>query len=261
MSNLESFGKRKNSFTGTFGTGQVQFFGENGTFTVPAGITSLRVRVWGNGGQGGTGMVGGGGGGGFAMKTITGLTPGDSITVTIGQYYDSGATCSFGTYVSATGGGNTNSATGGAGGTGVGGDINNTGGSGSDATSNSFAGGSGGCASYFGGGGNGFYANTPTESQTILGAPGCGRVSNSSYTPANIRFYSDMIKSDTFDWSDLDFIGCGASCTASNTELPANGWNGAAGGGFREAARPGGGYGRVYINPYGFGRGLVIVEY
>jgi hypothetical protein len=69
-----------------------------------------------------------GGGGGFALKIITGLTPGTSVTITIGDGggpYNpgTGGTSSFGTYVSATGG--KNAASGGTpGGVGSGGDIN-----------------------------------------------------------------------------------------------------------------------------------------
>lgn len=261
MSNLENFSKPRNSFTGTFGTGQVQFFGENGTFTVPAGITSVRVRVWGNGGQGGNLASGGGGGGGFAMKTITGLTSGSNITVTIGQYYDSGATCSFGTYVSATGGGNTNANTGGAGGTGVGGDINNTGGSGSDANNTNYSGGSGGCASLFGGGGNGFYSNVQDQAVPIFGASGSGRVSNNLGRPSGGRVYSDMRRSNTYDWSDLDFIGCGSAYSNTGDPDTLDAFNGGASGGSYRAAMPGGGYGSPQTFSYGFGRGLIIVEY
>ena len=82
MSNLENFGKDRNPFTGVFGTGKVKYFWVNGTFTVPASITSVRVRCWGSGGYT-NGRFGGGGGGGFAMKTITGLTSGASISVTV----------------------------------------------------------------------------------------------------------------------------------------------------------------------------------
>jgi hypothetical protein len=263
MSNLQSFPQTRNSFTGVFGTGKVQFFGENGTFIVPAGITSVRVRVWGNGGEGTRSAAGGGGGGGgFAMKTITGLTAGTSITVTVGQYYDSGATCSFGSYVSATGGGNTNSATGAVGGTGVGGDINNTGGTGATQNNNSYNGGSGGCASYFGGGGDGYNGNTPLEKQIILGAPGSGRVSNTNRRPAGSRMYSDMRKSVTYDNSDLDFIGCGFSYSNNSNVVDVSPYNGAGAGGDIMAASPGGGYTRSNGSiTYGHGRGLVIVEY
>jgi len=72
----------------------VQTFTTSGTgnFTVPAGVTSVAVEVWGGGGGGGrasgtNGAAGGGGGGGaYAKKTFTGLTGGTSII-----YYNVGA--------------------------------------------------------------------------------------------------------------------------------------------------------------------------
>jgi hypothetical protein len=76
----------------------IQVFTSSGTFTVPTGITSVRVTV-----------VGGGGGQSGA-----------------------GGTSSFGAHCSATGGGSVSTRTGG---TGTGGDINVTGGTGATATS------------------------------------------------------------------------------------------------------------------------------
>ncbi|OXM47389.1 hypothetical protein CFP75_24455, partial [Amycolatopsis alba DSM 44262] len=72
------------------------------TFTVPAGVTALTVRVWGGGGAGGTGGPdydegtavhseraaggggGGGGGGSYLECTLTGINPGQRYTVTVG---------------------------------------------------------------------------------------------------------------------------------------------------------------------------------
>lgn len=121
--------------------GGVQFFSADGTFTVPDYVTRVKVTVVAGGGRGGTvtgfGAAGGGGGGGCAMEVVTGLTPGGTVSVTVGAGGTSGTptggNSSFGAYVSATGGaagGNTsNSNSGGAagaGGTGSGGDINGT---------------------------------------------------------------------------------------------------------------------------------------
>jgi len=117
-----------------------QIFTSTGTFTVPSGVTSVKVYVAGGGGNGGlasgtNSTTGGGGGGGLAIKYITGLTPGATITATVGGV---AGTSSFGAYCSATGGATapTASATnavgaGGAGGTATGGDINLSGGAGS----------------------------------------------------------------------------------------------------------------------------------
>jgi hypothetical protein len=83
-----------------------QLFSANGTFTVPAGVTSLRVTVVGGGGLKScccchcTEYALSGGSGGAAIKIINGLTPGQTISVTVGGV---GGTSSFGTYCSATG--------------------------------------------------------------------------------------------------------------------------------------------------------------
>lgn len=119
--------------------GRGQLFTSSGTFTVPSGITSIKVTVLGGGGGGGTASVNGtcgdgGGAGGMAIKFITGLTPGSTVAVTVGAGGSSsvtGGTSSFGGYCSATGGSGgaanrspniTPSRT--AGGTGTSGDIN-----------------------------------------------------------------------------------------------------------------------------------------
>jgi len=107
-------------------------FTSNGTFTIPAGVTKVRVTVVGGGGNGGTyapDFGGGGGGGGTAIKILTGLTPGNTLLYTVGA---AGATSSVanGTQlivtgnISATGGASGGAITGGAGGTGINGDLN-----------------------------------------------------------------------------------------------------------------------------------------
>jgi len=131
----------------------LQLFTSSGTFTVPTGITQVKVTViGGGGGVGGTnasGYVvgGGGGGGGGSIRLVTGLTPGDTVTVTVGAggtaatdtAGGSGGTSSFGAFCSATGGSGggrrlssvdtrfvpgATAAVGGAAGTGSSGDIN-----------------------------------------------------------------------------------------------------------------------------------------
>lgn len=65
-----------------------QVFTSNGTFTIPSGVTKVKVTVVGGGG----GTAGGnsnaqivaGGGGGAAIKWLTGLTPGNTLSVTVG---------------------------------------------------------------------------------------------------------------------------------------------------------------------------------
>jgi hypothetical protein len=114
--------------------GGAQMFTASGTFTVPAGVSRVLAEVWGGGG-GGSGTNGGSGGGGGYSRRVVGVTPGSSVTVTVGTGGASGSgggaagnglTSSFGAFCSATGG--TGAATGpGGGGAGSGGDVNATG--------------------------------------------------------------------------------------------------------------------------------------
>lgn len=157
------------------------------TWTVPAGITTVKVTVVGGGGGGGGGAGGGagygGGGGGTAIEYITGLTPGTGITVTIGaggakgaQGNDgsAGGTSSFGAYCSATGGGGGGSrqeyAWKGTGGVGSGGSINIQGGCIEMRNDQNNDYGGSGAASFYGGGGIGALGS----SSKAAGTPGYG---------------------------------------------------------------------------------------
>jgi hypothetical protein len=96
----------------------VQTFTTSGNFTVPLGATQIEVELWGGGSgsfasSGGI-PSGGGAGGGYARRRITNLSPGQTVSVTIGSGGNggtttgagatAGGTSGFGTYVSATGG-------------------------------------------------------------------------------------------------------------------------------------------------------------
>ena len=127
------------------GFSNMEVFAASGTFNIPAGVTKVKVTVIGGGGAGGgsgtsSETVGNGGGaGGAAIKIVSGLTPGGTVTVTVGAggtgvsnaTGNSGGTSSFGAHCSATGGtGGTKSGslitfrTSAANGSGSGGDIN-----------------------------------------------------------------------------------------------------------------------------------------
>ncbi len=75
------------AFTGFSQT--VITYDASGTFTVPAGVTSITVQCWGGGGAGGRGYTvngasgGGGGGGAYASSTIA-VTFGQSYNVVVG---------------------------------------------------------------------------------------------------------------------------------------------------------------------------------
>lgn len=70
-------------------TPQKQIFTVNGTFTIPVGVTAVKVSVIAAGGAGGGGANtpvngGGGGSGGLGLKWLSALTPGNTLTVAVG---------------------------------------------------------------------------------------------------------------------------------------------------------------------------------
>jgi hypothetical protein len=176
---------QSNPITGVFGNGQIQLFSNSGTFTVPIGVSKVRVRLWGGGGNAS------GGGGGFALK-VCDVSPAQAIAVTVGIEEQAS---SFGSFVSATGG-----ATSAAGGTGVGGDINHTGGTGGSA--------GGGAANVFGNGGiwgrSGF-SGGGAHTATTVGGSGMGSTGGWSDSTAN----NPKILPTTMPITSIDFIGTG----------------------------------------------------
>ncbi|HKR04200.1 MAG TPA: proprotein convertase P-domain-containing protein, partial [Bacteroidia bacterium] len=159
-----------------------QTFTSSGTFTVPAGVTTVQVEAWGGGGGGGgvngsssQTRAGGGGAGGAYVKNISfGVTPGANISVTVGSGGDgdngddgeNGGASIFGS-VTANGG--------------IGGKVGESGnpnGAGAPVTSGTFNGGSGAAASGGnsggGGGGAGSTGAGGNASGTSAGAAGAG---------------------------------------------------------------------------------------
>lgn len=177
---------------------QGQVFTSNGTFTIPSGITAVKVTVVGGGGGSGgsasAGSTGGGGGGGTSIQYLTSLTSGNTLTVTVGAGGTAGSSSPTAggtggtssvasgtqtiTTVSATGGagtatGNTNR-NGAAGGVGSGGSVNIGGGGGGSGVNNGF-GGTGG-SSTLGGGSQGSAVISGGTAGRLYGggASGCG---------------------------------------------------------------------------------------
>lgn len=116
-----------------------QAFTSNGTFTIPSGITALKITVVGGGGGAASFGAGAGAGGGAAIKFLTSLTSGNTLAVTVGSggAGSAGSTGGTGgtsqvasgtqtiTTVSATGGaGGNQNQTGTTGGIGSNGDLN-----------------------------------------------------------------------------------------------------------------------------------------
>ena len=59
----------------------VSSFTQNGSFIVPTGITRILVEAWG---AGGGGSSGGGGAGGMYILSVETVTPGQTLTITVG---------------------------------------------------------------------------------------------------------------------------------------------------------------------------------
>src|ERR1043165_6888494 len=59
------------------------YTGSNQTFTVPAGVTSISVKIWGAGG-GGCGGPSSGGSGALVKGTISSLTTGQNLILVVG---------------------------------------------------------------------------------------------------------------------------------------------------------------------------------
>lgn len=200
MSNLgQFFGGDSNirniyPLDGPFGTGKLKFFYRSGTFTVPNGISTVRVRMWGS-----------------------------------GYYYtfEDKATSSFGDYCSATGpytpfgGGVPNP------GQGIGGDINSSGGT----TYSDGESGGGGAGNLFGDGGvtsgNGgdIIVNAGGRSG-IIGDGGYVALDSTGGVSQIIPATGHVIGINS-----IDLIGCGGGGHSYANDVPAgNGVNGGGGG-------------------------------
>ena len=179
-----------------------QVFTSNGTFTIPTGVTKLKITVVGGGGGGGGGTVGGGGGaGGAAISYLSSLTPGNTLSVTIGASGTGGASGVAGTAggtssvasgtqsittISTTGGGGGGAGQnpGGLGGTGTNGTLNLGGGDGAGGVlgCTTTPGGNGG-SSLLGGGGKGNYGggNPASPGRAYGGGGGGGNTSGAGF--------------------------------------------------------------------------------
>lgn len=226
MSNLSQFfGGDSNirniyPLEGPFGTGKLKFFYRSGTFTVPNGISTVRVRMWGS-----------------------------------GYYYifEDTATSSFGNYCSATGPqASFGSGSGPNPGQGIGGDINSSGGT-------SYAGrGGGGAGNLFGDGGvtsgNGGDADLYGGGSGIIGDGGYV-VFNSTGGVSQVILATGHV----IGINSIDLIGCGGGGHPEVTGqlvLAGNGVNGGGGGESKTiipsiGGFPGGGNGKYTGTSFG----------
>jgi D-alanyl-D-alanine carboxypeptidase len=134
-----------------------QVFTASGTFNVPAGVSSVDVLLVGGGGGGGSRQGGGGGAGGVRVATGVSVTPGGTVTVTVGAGGAGGTSGGRGTNGGTTSFG-AESVVGGGGGGGR--TTNNAGASGGSGGggANSVAGGAGTSGQGFAGGGSSWEA-------------------------------------------------------------------------------------------------------
>jgi hypothetical protein len=160
-------------------------------WTVPAGVTSIKVEVWGGGGGGGgittngfftTNGGGGGGGGAYRTASLT-VTSGQTYTITIGAAGTAGGAGAAG----GNGGTTTVSGTAGSvtvvGGTGGGGGNNSNGSGGAGGAGGTFNGGAGGTSSGNGAGGGGGAGNNASGGAGGNAATGTGGAGSPNYAP------------------------------------------------------------------------------
>lgn len=171
-----------------------QTFTVSGTFTVPSGVTEIIAECWGAGGAGGGSTQNnrggsGGGGGGYCTNSFT-VTPGQSISYTVGSGGTGstgngtagGATSILSLIANGGGGGGANRGVAGSGGSASGGSTNISGGTG---TTGGNSGGDGGVGANGGAGGDGATNNNGGDGSTPGGGGGGGERSSSNRSGGN----------------------------------------------------------------------------
>jgi hypothetical protein len=203
----------------------------SGTWTPPAGVTSIQVEAWGGGGGGGgstgsAGRAGGGGaGGGYVKNTTVAVTPGTPYNITVGLGGIAGTSSSatvngsVGANTTATFGAVTINATGGgAGSGGISATPSGAGGLGSAASNLGFS----GTFSYAGG--NGAAGTSGTRSGGGGGA--AGELSNGGTASAS------AVTGGTYGGSNASPYGTGSNGNSTTNGSPGQLPGGGGGGGY-----------------------------
>ena len=92
------------AFSLTVNAPAVETFNSSGTFSVPSGVSAVNVLVVAGGGGGGYDVGGGGGAGGLVYRPGFSVTPGGTVTVTVGNGGSGGTSASGDPYFSNTNG-------------------------------------------------------------------------------------------------------------------------------------------------------------
>ena len=256
------------------------------TWTVPDGVTSVNVFLFGGGGGGGSNAhsegeelaKGGGGGGGYMAKSTLTVTPKQSISITIGAggaVGQAGGTTSFGSLLSARGGSaGENARVDGTHGYGGKGGDGGSGGAGSIGTYLNYRVncGAGGNGAQFGGGA-GSYEAKGGNGGTYGGGGGAGGSYSGSSSGGTGGQYggaggnseqNGTNGTNTTNVADIDFRGLGKAGTGYSDDGGGGGGGGYGGnggnGGFYEGGG-GGGYGGNGGNSGGGGGGYGAPAY
>ena len=163
-------------------------------WTVPAGVTSVKVECWGGGGGGGgsnnttsTRYGGGGGGGGYSVATYT-VSAGETYTITIGSAGSAASNADGGAGGTTTFTGTAGTLTAGGGGGGKRYQGTPQAGGGSAGVGNTYNGGAGGTGTSNGaggGGGAGNNGNGTAGANATTGAGGTGNPNSAPYRGGN----------------------------------------------------------------------------
>jgi hypothetical protein len=257
--------------TSTSGADTIVSFASVGTcsWSVPAGVTSVRYLVVAGGGGGGSDNGGGGGAGGYLAGSSTVTTPGDSALVVVGN----GGAGAVNASSTASNGGNSSFASLIALGGGGGGSIDNTAGAdggsaggraanrsqiaeGLITTTSPLQGNNGGgknSGGFGGGGGGGASTAGVNGGSNIGGNGGAGQTNN--ITGVNVTYAGGGGGGGDSNTAGTGGTGGGGNGSRRGDEIPTQGVDGLGGGGGAAGGSVAGGLGKRG------GSGIVVIRY